>query len=661
MKRVAAFVGHSFLERDGKVVQTFLSYFDDLESMGILHWDHAEAAEPRELSEKVKAKMNGKNVFIGICTAREIAVDRSNATNVFGRYIVASRESSRLKTSDWILQEIGMAIGRDMKLILLVEKGITRVGGLQGDIEYIPFAREHPADCYGKILQMLQSLQAHIGATSTDQPSVGGVVGASSSKEADVSQEIVHVKDRGLEPSVDWTIQDYVDGQLYAILVKNAAAEERIVRAFATSVHAADPYSAVLMEAYRIYYHQKAYAEPGLQSLRALCDAHPSHADAHLLLALMYRKLDDFAHAAEQETVCWRNALNELQRVGSLFRCARDYKELGNTEAEQKCLKDAESVARSHPDTFAAYCAARAGHARAFGPDHEFFAYAEWALKDDPSANSRRFDLALKYNEANLEHLSYYHYQIRIKAESDATSLNNLAVAAEALSLPGKGVSAYLSAMQAGQARAHGNLADRYASAGFFAHAEECIKGGAELDSTDDRVGAAAVDLKELKRKEDEAEAVVISRARAHQRYLVTFAEALEASDCPPLDATDWDVGGCIVTVTVSGSSFEAKGTYERRRGLGIGNALVGALPGSSRGVLDHKDVVTVEYSGVMRGRAVRATRTEKDSGAIKTLLSESAFTKEVLLVISPSPLSVRELALARSSDVKDWTKRAEY
>lgn len=69
MSRIAAFIGHSFLPEDEAVVRSFCKYFDELSEIGIdFSWEHAEAAEPRELSEKVQKKMTDKNLFIGLCT-----------------------------------------------------------------------------------------------------------------------------------------------------------------------------------------------------------------------------------------------------------------------------------------------------------------------------------------------------------------------------------------------------------------------------------------------------------------------------------------------------------------------------------------------------------------------------------------------------------------
>src|SRR3954468_17535756 len=75
MQGLRAFVGHSFLERDERLVQKFLGYLNTLTKAHLgFSWDHALAAEPLPLHEKVLAKIADKNVFIGICTKGERAV-----------------------------------------------------------------------------------------------------------------------------------------------------------------------------------------------------------------------------------------------------------------------------------------------------------------------------------------------------------------------------------------------------------------------------------------------------------------------------------------------------------------------------------------------------------------------------------------------------------
>jgi hypothetical protein len=112
---IRAFVGHSFAAEDRDLVRTFLDHFKTLaKAYAGFTWDHAEEAEPKPLSEKVLMKIQDKNVFIGICTRGEYAIGRNNLTRArLNRSTMKTSEQQvQWKTSDWIIQEIGLAVGR---------------------------------------------------------------------------------------------------------------------------------------------------------------------------------------------------------------------------------------------------------------------------------------------------------------------------------------------------------------------------------------------------------------------------------------------------------------------------------------------------------------------------------------------------------------------
>jgi hypothetical protein len=153
MQGLRAFVGHSFVEHDKALVRVFCDHFDNLaKAHRGFSWDHAIEAEPSPLSDKVLAKIEGKNLFIGICTKNELAVRDSALRPAFFRKDVmsGSKQDFKWKTSDWIIQEIGLAVGRKMSIIIFLEDGVRTPGGLHGNIEYIPLPRtgRHRMLCY---------------------------------------------------------------------------------------------------------------------------------------------------------------------------------------------------------------------------------------------------------------------------------------------------------------------------------------------------------------------------------------------------------------------------------------------------------------------------------------------------------------------------------
>src|SRR5262249_1388466 len=59
------------------------------------------------------------------------------------------------------------AIGKKLSLILLLESGIQEPGGLQGDIEYISFDREHPTEAFRKMFEMIATISPRLPALTS--------------------------------------------------------------------------------------------------------------------------------------------------------------------------------------------------------------------------------------------------------------------------------------------------------------------------------------------------------------------------------------------------------------------------------------------------------------------------------------------------------------
>ena len=124
MAEIRAFVAHSFLAKDKPLVEKFLDFWmATRQVLPDFSWDHAKDAKPIPVSQKVLELMEGKNLLISICTSNELAIT-ANAVKNLPFFGFAPRNSFEEKVSDWIIQEIGVAIGRDMKIIVLLQKGV---------------------------------------------------------------------------------------------------------------------------------------------------------------------------------------------------------------------------------------------------------------------------------------------------------------------------------------------------------------------------------------------------------------------------------------------------------------------------------------------------------------------------------------------------------
>ena len=135
MSNIKAFVAHSFLDCDAEVIGKFLKYFEGLsKALPEFFWEHAEAAEPKDLAEKVLRIIADKNVFIGICTKKELALTFQNPSRVpfLNSFIFLRKSDLQWKTSDWIIQEIGMARALGLTIVLLIENGVRKPRGAAG-------------------------------------------------------------------------------------------------------------------------------------------------------------------------------------------------------------------------------------------------------------------------------------------------------------------------------------------------------------------------------------------------------------------------------------------------------------------------------------------------------------------------------------------------
>ena len=230
MPQLRAFVGHSFTDDDQSVVAQFLKFFDQLKASALdFNWTHAESAEPKELSTKVQSLLVGKNLFIGICTAKELAIPQASVRPLVFDHnkVAAAKWEFELKTSDWIIQEIGLAIGHGFDLILLLEDGVRRPGGLQGNIEYIPFSRETPSDSFGRILEMLTALAGAPARQTTT---------SLESRAEDVQDEspapALSFIDELAQPNPDWPEERFEIAFFHFTMVDEPAKAEKISEAY---------------------------------------------------------------------------------------------------------------------------------------------------------------------------------------------------------------------------------------------------------------------------------------------------------------------------------------------------------------------------------------------------------------------------------------------
>jgi hypothetical protein len=100
-------------------------------------------------------------------------------------------------------------------LILLLEEGVRPPGGLQSNIEHIPFKREAPEKSFGKIVEMVTALSPKAAVTEP----LGSARAAIPEKEDEGSPS---GGDEYFTPKPDWTRVDFEVAARYWLAVGNA-------------------------------------------------------------------------------------------------------------------------------------------------------------------------------------------------------------------------------------------------------------------------------------------------------------------------------------------------------------------------------------------------------------------------------------------------------
>lgn len=328
MTSINAFVGHSFTEEDDALVTAILTY---LAQVARLHpgftWVHAKHPEPTSVDEKVLALLEGKNLFIGICTCKERVVQDSALSSSWFRHdaLFAKESEFEWKTSDWIIQEIGLAIGRGMKIILLVEDGIRPPGALQGNLEHIRLSRSAPEKSFGILLEMLTALLPH---TVGDQVAGQQTMPASSSDAS--SKEGIPEKD-WTTPKPDWEKRQFEFGIMHCLANNNESAERDIDERFLASNFGSSKQNQDEWSAYKEFVCISLGRAGNIAKLEGLACELPESEDVAQYLAEAYEHYEEYQKAASAFRKASEKAKLTGDKVRLLGKAAANYQKAGQS------------------------------------------------------------------------------------------------------------------------------------------------------------------------------------------------------------------------------------------------------------------------------------------------------------------------------------------
>jgi hypothetical protein len=579
------FVGRSFAPDDQPVWDAFREMLEALRPLGVVYED-AKEATPGPVSAKIRELIERNDVYLGILTRRHPIAQPQPAKSRLARVVEALRQPATTKwaPSEWVVEEVGFALGRGRGTLLAIESGLTfPASDLAADREWFSFDRSAVSACQNALTSQIGHL-LHGKLPRVDEP-------VTAARSATAVGDVPPPEGEGPAPQILAFMRAAKAGEF-----DRCAALERSILDEETTEDGRTRTRLMLLGMRAR--HSDAEAIRKLEDLAAQTPRDPRIA---IELASAYTNLHEHNRALATLKPLSENGKNQelgIAVVRTLLAAER--------YAEAKSLSIAVlREARSNDDRKAAIDL-MADVAKA-SEDRELEAsILECAVRLDPAGTDTRFRLAFLYSEIGKDRVAAYHYRILTQGKRDPVVFNNLAVAYGRLDLKGREKQSLLMA-SANSALGKANLSNAYITAGFLESgvllAEEVLREG-----TDEQASAIARDAlgaaDKIKRNE---QGVVdsLERITAQERdFRAAFAEAM--SRHPAAAASGSYVGeNNDVELVIDGDN--ARGTRVKR--VQSSSALASLLALSSSVSPEGKlplEVLSYEISGDVMGCAAQ-------------------------------------------------------
>lgn len=597
MTELAAFVGHSFDKSDEAIVSKFLAFFVRVAKMPIgFSWEHAEDAEPKLLSQKVREKMAGKNLFIGICTAKETVVPSSSLSRPFlmRNSLRAPDSEFAQKTSDWILQEIGCAFGKDMHIILLKEEGLREPGGIQGDLEYITFDRSNPEGSFNQVLDMIQSLLPRAREEA---------IARAEKPQSQVLDKVEQKDDVQLMPDIrdDWQSDQYREALWMAIALNDEDQEEKVSEAFLASDLAGEPRAELDWQVRRKYFRTSLGKSDHLDELNELASVHPKNDLIQLYLGILHMKYGQYEVAARHIERSADLVEGAPDRAKRLIRASSALSNAGDFARSVSLVEEVKALMAEVSNLESMMLESLAETRELEGQFDQHFALMEAYLEVKPNEHDKRYSLAFNYADHDQNDLSIYHYKILANQSPEEGALNNLGVSYFHLDLPAKSVEAYKSSQNLGGTLAMSNLARKLIEVGFLPEAEQLTEEAIKREDYDKAIGSSITQIKEMRESEDTKEEKILKALKPRRAFYARFGRACLQDRIPEsrgvLTGTQFDL-----EFDIRGNSFRGQGTYQVPKKKGVFAVPRLANSGDSE---DEMTTRRIEIIGTILGHAI--------------------------------------------------------
>lgn len=593
MNKVKAFIGHSFDKKDEQIVRRFLDYFDTLSEMGF-EWDSAEEAEPKTLSEKVKKKMDGKNLFIGIFTAKTMQICPSKfKKNTFFKkdcYSVPKADFKRC-TSEWIIQESGYAMGKGMNLIFLIEDVLDTVGGLQGDLGFIRFSRNNPELCFSQINEMISSLVKQQAKTGEE------VIEKSKPQEITETEKTVDGTPLELKEEVT---KDIIENLISAI---KGGDEKTEVALYEKKLKECEGDKDKEINFKSLYYaiRHNFKAADELENLLKLSQDNPEYPQPHYWRGVLLENYHDYEKAYDEFSQAAIKSKDDINKTANLCKASTALiKAKKYTQAREIILKRFQEINKNSTREHVELLKTLAKIELAEGKTDRYFSFCENALKLNPSDADLRFELANTYSKYDKHSSSLHHYKILSENVPNSAKWNNLGVVYSNLELGGKAVAAYLKSKEAGGTTSVGNLAHRLIEAGFLNEARSTLQEALNKPDFDSNVPKALSSIDEVIEAETKKEEEILSSTIKEREFLIEYAEAFIEPFKIRLPLS-WKTKYGNIDIKIEGNRFVAKGERKIEPTL----SLLGFSPYRKRTSDEEMILQKITYQGTIVNRTI--------------------------------------------------------
>ena len=551
-------------------------------------------------------------MFIGICTRKEYAIDDSRLKriwkNVFGKLA-----NFQWKTSDWIIQEIGVAVGRKMSIVLFLEDGVRNPGGLYGDMEYVRFSRERPKDCFDKFFEMLTALKPKTGSST-----------AVEAKPAEAEKKAEPLGGFDLDPKPTWTSSEYETAAIRSIFSSDIEALNKIDAAYKVSEFGKGD-ARVIWEATIEHFRLMVNKDGDFEKIKRLAEENPKLAQVVYFAGFAYAGFQEFERAAElMEKAAQLSEVDE-NKIRYLGQAALQYMRADQQKRATGILNEMRRRAREHPNLTPWLVSALTQIAEYQQDTALQLAMLEYEIGEGPSDTRKRFSLAYLHSQNENADMALFHYQRIPVGQRDAATWNNLGVAYGEAGMPVKGVKAFRKSAEEGETLAMSNLGNKFLNDGFFEEADELCKKAFAQPEWDKNVPLLLNRLQTVDDEEDGKLKEALEKVKAKAAFYRELGRSAVA-ETPDRIAGTWEAPEGTITAELVDDELKLTGTYERSL-AGLAGLLAGGI------FTPPNEKYKIEFSGYLRGRMFSGTVKRMREGGPTSLMGD--FPSKTLMHLS--------------------------